>query len=188
MWMSTGERLSAVDRAWLRMDGPRNPMTIVALIVLGRRLGRATLRSLIAQRLLVFDRFRSLPVADALGATWMESTSFELDDHLIPAALPAPGSQRDLEALAGELSGTPFPPGRPLWTFHLIERYGAGSAIIVRIHHCYGDGIALLHVLLSLADAPRDASSTNPLPLPNPTPQPPMLGLPSWDDVSALLE
>jgi hypothetical protein len=41
---------------------------------------------------------------------------------------------------------------RPLWSFHLVENYQGGSAIIVRIHHCYADGIALIRVLLSLAD------------------------------------
>ena len=186
--MSTGERLSGVDRAWLRMDRPENHMIIVALIVLGRKLGRAALRSLVAQRLLVFDRFRCVPAPDALGASWSESTSFNLDDHLVLAALPAPGGQRELEAVAGELAGTPFPPGQPLWTFHLIERYGAGSAIIVRIHHCYGDGVALLYALLSLADPPPGGSSVTPPPLPPPTPQRSLVELPRWDDVAAFLE
>ena len=188
MAMSIGERLSGVDRAWLRMDSPSNPMTIVGLIVLGRKLGRATLRTLILQRLLAFDRFRCLPTADALGATWAEATSFNLDDHLVVTALPAPGRQRELEALVGELSGSPFPPGRPLWTFHLIEHYGAGSAIIVRIHHCYGDGVALLYALLSLADPPRDSPSETTPPLPAPTQQSPVPGLPAWDDFATLLE
>ncbi|HVS75315.1 MAG TPA: wax ester/triacylglycerol synthase family O-acyltransferase [Steroidobacteraceae bacterium] len=149
--MTIGERLSGVDRAWLLMDQPANPMTIMALIVLGRRLGRPALLGLIRDRLLAFDRFRCVPVADPLGAVWRESASFSLDDHLLTAALPAPAGQRELEELAGELASTPFSAGRPLWTFHLIEPYGTGSAIIVRIHHCYGDGIALLHVLFSLA-------------------------------------
>ena len=191
--MSIGERLSSVDRAWLRMDRPENRMTVVSLIVLGRRLGRSTLRSLIEQRLLAFDRFRCAPVSDALGASWVESTSFDLDDHLLSAALPPRGGQKELEALAGELSGTPFPAGRPLWTFHLIEHYGRGSAIIGRIHHCYGDGIALMHVLLSLADPPpgapwAGAPPSAPMTLPRPTPPLASLGLPAWDDVAALLE
>lgn len=167
------------------MDRPENPMIIVALIVLGKRLQRALLRDLIAERLLVLDRFRCVPVADALGASWAEPTSFNLDDHLLAAALPAPGGQRELEALAGELAGTPLPAGRPLWTFHLIERYGAGSAVIVRIHHCYGDGIALLYALLSLADPPARAPATIPTAL---TPAQPAGGLPGWNDVASLLE
>jgi WS/DGAT/MGAT family acyltransferase len=52
----------------------------------------------------------------------------------------------------GELASTPFNPCRPLWSFHLVERYQGGSAIIVRVHHCYADGIALVHVLMSLAE------------------------------------
>jgi diacylglycerol O-acyltransferase / wax synthase len=188
MRMSIAERLSGIDRAWLRMDRPENPMTIVGLIVLERELGRAALRDLLAQRLLAFERFRCVPVADTLGATWTESTSFDLDDHLLAAALPAPGGQRELEALAGELAGTPFPAGRPLWTFHLIERYGAGSAIIVRIHHCYGDGIALMYVLLSLAEPGRDTPSATAAPLPVPAQEAAVPVLPGWDDLAAVIE
>jgi diacylglycerol O-acyltransferase / wax synthase len=188
MRMSIGERLSGVDRAWLRMDRPDNPMIIVGLIVLGRKLGHRLLRSLIAQRLLPFERFRCVPTADALGATWTESTSFNLDDHLLAAALPAPGGQRELEALAGELAGTPLPAGRPLWTFHLVERYGAGSAVIVRIHHCYGDGIALLYVLLSLADPLPGTPPAAPQSLAAPNSPAPAVGLPGWANLAALVE
>jgi diacylglycerol O-acyltransferase / wax synthase len=150
--MSTGERLSGADRAWLLMDRPATPMTIVGLLILEGRLERARLRELLAERLLRFARFRCVPVADALGAQWVEAEHFDLDDHVISVALPSPATQTELEALVGELSSTPFNPGRPLWTYHLVERYGRGSAVIARIHHCYADGIALMRVLLSLAD------------------------------------
>jgi WS/DGAT/MGAT family acyltransferase len=50
------------------------------------------------------------------------------------------------------LLSQPFPPGRPLWSFHLVPEYQGGSAIVARIHHCIGDGLALVHVLLSMAD------------------------------------
>ncbi len=158
----SAERMSSVDRAWLLMDRPVNPMTIVGLIVLEEPLGREPLRELIGRRFLAFPRFRRTPVAETLGGRWLESSAFNLDDHVVSVALPEPGGQRELEALAGELAGTPFPSGRPLWSFHLIERYRGGSAIIVRIHHCYADGVALVQVLLSLADraAPDAAPST----------------------------
>ena len=47
-------------------------------------------------------------------------------------------------------------PTRPLWQFHLIERYEGGSALIVRIHHCIGDGIALISVMMSITDGGSD--------------------------------
>lgn len=152
------ERLSGVDRAWLLMDRPSNPMTIVALIVLGKPLGVAALRELIARRFLALPRFRCVPQSDTLGASWVEAGGLCLEDHVLAAALPAPGGQRELEALAGELAGTPFPAGRPLWSFHLVARYRQGSALIARIHHCYADGIALVQVLLSLADGQPEAA------------------------------
>lgn len=47
---------------------------------------------------------------------------------------------------------------RPLWQFHLVERYDGGSALIARIHHCIADGIALITVMMGSVDggkAPR---------------------------------
>ena len=40
-------------------------------------------------------------------------------------------------------------PAHPLWQFHLVEDYEGGSALIARIHHCIGDGIALISVMMS---------------------------------------
>lgn len=156
----SAETMTCVDRAWLLMDRPANPMIIVGLIVLDRPLELELLRELIGQRLLGFPRFRRTPVAGTLEGSWIDTAAFSLEDHVRVAALPPPGDQRQLELLAGELASTPFPRGRPLWSFHLIARYHGGSAIIVRIHHCYGDGVALLEVLLALAD--REGAGSSP--------------------------
>ncbi|HYM26795.1 MAG TPA: wax ester/triacylglycerol synthase family O-acyltransferase [Steroidobacteraceae bacterium] len=150
--MSTVERVSGADRAWLLMERSTNLMVVVGLIVVGPGFDRARYREVIAERFLAHERFRWVPVADALGSNWVEAEQFSLDDHIAFVALPEPGTQRELEALLGELASTPFNPGRPLWMFHVVERYRGGSAIIVRIHHCYADGIALMRVLLSLTD------------------------------------
>jgi diacylglycerol O-acyltransferase / wax synthase len=150
--MNTVERLSGADRAWLLMERPTNLMAVVGLILVRGVLDRARYREVIARRFLAHERFHCVPVADALGARWVEAEQFDLDDHIAWVALPEPGTQRELEALLGELAGTPFNPGRPLWMFHVVESYLGGSAIIVRIHHCYADGIALMRVLLSLTD------------------------------------
>ncbi len=169
--MSTAERVSGADRAWLLMDRPTNLMMVIALIVLQGRLRRAQLRELVKSRFLRFERFRCVPVADTLGARWVAAPRFDLDDHICCAALPASAGQGELEALLGELAGTPFNPGRPLWSFHLIERYRGGSALIVRIHHSYADGIALVRVLLALAaTGPLSAAPTPSEPVQAPVP------------------
>jgi diacylglycerol O-acyltransferase / wax synthase len=54
---------------------------------------------------------------------------------------------------------TPLPRERPLWHFELLHGYApepggpSGSALVVRLPHCIGDGVALARVLLSLTDA-----------------------------------
>ena len=150
--MSATEQLSVVDRAWLLMDRPANPMMIVGLIVFATPVERAVLRDLITRRFLIHRRFLCVPVSHSTGGSWVEAGEFDIDDQVLCHALPAPAGQRELESLVGELASTPFSSGRPLWSFHLIEHYGQGSALIVRIHHSYADGVALLQVLLSLAD------------------------------------
>jgi diacylglycerol O-acyltransferase / wax synthase len=53
----------------------------------------------------------------------------------------------------------PLDPEKPLWEWHLIERFGEGSALITREHHCIADGIALTRLLLSLTDATPSAGA-----------------------------
>jgi len=57
-----------------------------------------------------------------------------------------------LQSLASQLASSPLDQARPLWQFHLVEKFGAGSALITRLHHCYADGMALVQVMLSLTD------------------------------------
>ncbi|HYE95656.1 MAG TPA: wax ester/triacylglycerol synthase family O-acyltransferase [Rubricoccaceae bacterium] len=145
--------MNAADVAWLRMETPTNPMTITGVMVLDAPMDRATLERLVEQRLLLFDRFRSY-IDDPQGRVprWTLESPFNLDAHLLPLQLPSPGGQSDLEAAVSELMSTPLDFSIAPWTIHLVERFGKGSALIVRIHHCVADGIALIHVLLSLAD------------------------------------
>ena len=60
------------------------------------------------------------------------------------------------------LLSEPLPADRPLWTLHLVEHFQGGSAIVARIHHCIGDGLALVHVLLSIADGTPDPEGARP--------------------------
>jgi WS/DGAT/MGAT family acyltransferase len=147
------ESMSAVDRAWLLMERPAKPMMVIALTVLGRRLAYRRLCAIIEKRFLAFERFRCRPVADTLGGRWVPQDDFSLDDHVLSVALPGAAGQHELETLVAELAGTPLSPERPMWSFHLVEDYRGGSALIVRIHHCYADGIALVHVFLTLTEA-----------------------------------
>jgi WS/DGAT/MGAT family acyltransferase len=156
------ERISGVDTAWLRMDSPESPMTIVGVFAFEARLDEAAVKRAISSRFLAYHRFRSYPTEDATGAWWKVSHEFDLDEHVVRARLPGKAGKRELERYVGRLASTPLARGRPLWQFHLVENYGAGSALIPRIHHCYADGIALVRVILSLTDTSAEASRAAP--------------------------
>lgn len=148
--MAAREALSAVDAAWLRMDRPTNLMMICGMLVLDGPVPLAGLRALVRTRMLCFHRFGQRVVQAPGGPYWERDPAFDLDWHVRRMALPA-GPQA-LQELVGDLASTALDPFKPMWQFHLIE--GAGtSALVLRIHHCYGDGFALLHLLDALTDA-----------------------------------
>jgi diacylglycerol O-acyltransferase len=155
-----GKQLSPVDHTWLRMERPDNMMMISGFMILGARMDWKRFRATIERRLLSFERFRQriVPAASPLGLPhWQDDPAFDLDYHLQRAALPSPANQAALQQAASFLMSTQLDFTRPLWQMHLIERYGKGSALIVRLHHSMADGIALVHVLLSMTDASPNA-------------------------------
>jgi WS/DGAT/MGAT family acyltransferase len=149
--MST--RLSGPDTAWLRMERPTNPMVITAVLIFRTRLEPARIKQALRTRFLAFERFRQRPVEQASGYYWEEDPKFDLERHFHRVALPRPGGKRELEDLVSDLASTPLDPARPMWQFHLVEGYrGRRSVLVARVHHCYADGAALMHVLLALTE------------------------------------
>ena len=160
--MTKRERISGVDTAWLRMETPTNLMMIVGVLMFEERLDLATVRRVIAERFLAYPRFRSRAVQDAAGA-WWERCEPDMAWHVHRHAARRGLRKAGLERLVSELASTPLDPARPLWQFHLVD-YGAGSALVARIHHCYADGIALIQVMLSMTDATSKGSLAVPAP------------------------
>ena len=160
--MSTVEKMSAVDTAWLRMDRPSNLMQIVGVMIFDGALDEARLRAAIEQRMLGYARFRQVVCQQNGGYAWRDDPDFDLDHHLRRAVLPGAGGQAELERFVADLASTPLNPSRPLWEMHLVDTSIGGQALVTRIHHSIADGIALVGVLLSMAD-------DSPLPLPRST-------------------
>ena len=149
------ERMSRVDNAWLRMDNDVNLMMIVGVWLVAPAVRYAALCERVADKLLKYPRFQQKVVQDAMGAQWVDDESFDIHRHVLHETLKrkkGQSAQAALQARCGALATTPLDPTHPLWTFHLIEDYEGGSAIIARIHHCIGDGISLISVTLSITD------------------------------------
>src|SRR5581483_8220371 len=93
---------------------------------------------------------------------WEDDPNFELDRHIHHIALPAPGDRLALQELASDLISTPLDRSKPLWDMYVIDGYGAGMALVTRMHHSIADGIALSRVLLSMTDERPDAGFEGP--------------------------
>jgi WS/DGAT/MGAT family acyltransferase len=137
------------------MDDPTNLMVVTGVLVLDAPVPLPRLRELVEKRLLRFRRFTSRVVPPFAGVglpSWEPDPEFDLDRHLLLEKLGPGAGEPALQAMVSRLLSEPLPEGRPLWTIHLVEHFRGGSAIVARIHHCIGDGLALVHVLLSMAD------------------------------------
>jgi diacylglycerol O-acyltransferase len=155
-----GERMSKVDRAWWRMDSPTNLMMIVGFWILKPRVDYEAVCLRVKERMLKYPRFRQRVVEDPAGATWVEDPDLDIHDHVVRERLPRVAKGREkaaLQDLVGRLAVLPLDPKRPLWKMHLVENYRdedgkPASVLIVRIHHCIADGIALIAVTMSMVD------------------------------------
>lgn len=152
--LGDGERLSNVDAAWLHMEDRTNLMVITAVMAFHEPLVFEDVKTILEDRFICYDRFRQRVVEGAplMGPRWVEDEHFNLKSHLIRLGLPQPADKDQLEELVSTLASTPLDSTKPLWQFHFIDNYRGGSALIGRIHHCIGDGIALIRVLLSMTD------------------------------------
>lgn len=166
------KKMSTVDTAWLRMDSDGNLMMIVGVSMLSKAVSVDGLKQALEARFLVYSRFRSRVVTDLSGCWWQEQ-AVDLDDHVIHTSLPAHkggGSNKPaLQTLVGKLSQQPLDPEKPLWQMHLVDNCKGEDgqlrqALIIRIHHCIADGVALVGVFMSMFDKSPDAPEHTPSP------------------------
>lgn len=160
----TKEHLTNIDTLMLRAEDDASPNHGTGVMVLAAPVDYERLKWTLEARLLCLARFRQRVVEPVLPwrrPTWQDDRDFDLRYHLQKASLPPPGDQTSLQELVSLLAGTPLDLGRPLWQVHYVQNYGPKSVLIWRVHHSLGDGVALMHVLLSLASSDPD----RPLPL-----------------------
>jgi diacylglycerol O-acyltransferase / wax synthase len=148
------EWMSPVDAAWLRMDGPTNPMMITSLLLFDRPLSLEKVERVLRERLVPANaRFRRVAEEPRLGLPrWVEDPHFDLRNHHHRVALPAPGGEAELRELVADLLSARLDRRRPLWDVHLVEGVGEGCAVVTRMHHAIGDGVSLIKLLLKLVD------------------------------------
>jgi diacylglycerol O-acyltransferase len=157
--------MAHTDAAWLRMDSAANQMVVNGVLWFDEPLDwdrfEERFRETVLDR---FDRFHQRPVehADLRAPEWEEDPGFDPHLHIHRRTLPAPGDERALKQFVGDHLAVPLDRSRPLWEAYLLDGYGKGSAVLVRIHHSVADGIALGRVLLGMVDGGEPPSPVRP--------------------------
>lgn len=152
------EKMSSIDTAWLRMDRPSNLMQIVGVMLFDAPVDIPRLRETIQQRMVDrYVRFRQRVTQTLTTTYWEDDPEFDIDNHLRQVALPGAGDLDALKAYVAGLTSEPLNPARALWEMQIVDTPSGVSALVVRIHHCIADGIALIGVILSLTDEQRDS-------------------------------
>ncbi len=155
------QQMNSADAAWLHMDRATNLMVMNSVFWCDEPMDIERCKDVVRERLVErFPRFRQRIVDSHTGVgvpSWEDDSSFNFDRHVHRLALAAPHDRTALQELVGELISTPLDRSKPLWDLYIVDGYGAGTALVWRMHHCIADGMALARVLLSMTDAQPDA-------------------------------
>ena len=158
--------MSPADASWFHTDGPANLAIVMGVVLTERPLDFNRVRQVYSERLLRFERFRQRVVESGFPLAtphWQDMPNFDIDQHLHHIALAAPHDQAARTRLVDDLASTPLDHAQPLWQVHVVDDVAGGSALIMRCHHCIGDGTAMMIVVQQLFDP---APGAPPLPVP----------------------
>lgn len=144
------------DSIWLELDRPTNLLAITSLLWTATPIDPDRLRTLIRERILgrypVFQQRPVLYGGPVRWGYWTDDPDFDLDRHVIVKQMPGAGDRAALQEYVAAQRSVPLDREHPLWTIHLLQGFGGGSALVQRYHHAMADGIRLTQVMLGLLD------------------------------------
>jgi diacylglycerol O-acyltransferase len=158
MAQAHGDRLSAVDAAFLAQEGHNTHMHIGAVAIFeGPPPAYRDFCNHIRSRLHLVPRYRqklAVPPLETGRPLWVDDPAFNLDFHVRHTALPAPGSEEQLRALAARIHSQRLDRERPLWELWLVQGLEDNRfALISKTHHALVDGVAGVDLATVIFDA-----------------------------------
>jgi WS/DGAT/MGAT family acyltransferase len=90
---------------------------------------------------------------DLAPPEWVSDPDFDMAHHLRRVALPRPGDDTELFRFIADQMARRLDRDRPLWQIWVIEGLTDDRwAMLIKVHHCVGDGIATSHLFTGLCD------------------------------------
>ena len=153
--------LDPLDSAFILLENPGTSMNIGAIVELEARdedpaARFEELKSNIAARLHEIPVLTQRVVRAPFDMTWpilVEDDRFDLDRHVVRVALPAPGTDEQLDAFVSEFLSRTLSPQRPLWQLLVIEGLDDGRAVLIlKMHHALADGVSFAETVANFFD------------------------------------
>ena len=119
------DRLSAVDAGFLAQEKPNTHMHIGGLALFeGEAPGLEEFLAHIESRLHLVPRYRqklAIPPLETGRPLWVDDPNFNLAYHVRHTALPEPGDEEALLAMAARVFSQRLDRSKPLWELWLVE-------------------------------------------------------------------
>lgn len=157
------EHLGPLDEWFLDVENGIDHMHIGCVAVLeGPMPSLEQIREAVAAKLQFVPRYRQRleRVPGSLSRpVWVDDDAFDIDDHVLAAALPSPGGDAELRGCVGELMSCELDRTRPLWETWLVEGLPDGRwAAVTKVHHALVDGVGGMEIMATLFDLHPDAA------------------------------
>jgi diacylglycerol O-acyltransferase / wax synthase len=154
-------RLTGLDATFLYMETPNNHMHVASTAIFDPSTvpggySFEGVRELVENRLPLLPPFRWRLVEVPFGLhhpLWIEDPDFDLDYHLRRAALPSPGTEKELAEFAAEVMSRQLDRRHPLWEMYVVEGLENGLiATVTKTHHAAIDGVSGSELTVNLLD------------------------------------
>ena len=159
------ERMSGLDATFLYFETPSNHMHVMGVIVFDPATASEPysferVKEMMRARLHLVPPFRRklAPVPFNLHhPVWVEDANFDLDYHIRRIGCPAPGTEKELAELVGDVASRPLDRTRPLWEMYIVEGLQNGYvASVAKMHHATIDGVSGANLMVHLFDLEPD--------------------------------
>ncbi|MGQ0842692.1 MAG: wax ester/triacylglycerol synthase family O-acyltransferase [Sporichthyaceae bacterium] len=150
--------LSPLDISFLSIETAKTPMTMGALMVLEPQADRERedVVELLRARAAELPRLRRRLSANLVpfgGASWVPDPDFDVKRHVIAHRSHGSGARGELNAWVARLLTEPLDRAKPLWEFHVLSGLADDlTAILVKVHHSFLDGLGTVALAFALAD------------------------------------
>lgn len=167
--------LSSEDAFFIYMENPDQHQHVVATMILDpstapQPLGLEQLVDFFCEGIAQLPEYRQRLHWNPLAMTppvLVDDPRFQLRNHIHRIAVPAPGTERELEPIIEDIASTALDHRRPLWEAWFIAGLERGRlAVVLKSHHCLADGVQGIQSFGQLLD-------TTPVASPREQPAPP---------------